>query len=114
MDFTIRPARREDAEGIRHILGEVDSFHRDALPMVFRRPRGPVRSDAFLAEAIEDEEALLVVAELGGAIIGMEGVHKHYALEGVDIHTPFAASISAWSRASSWRPWAPPDPGSRR
>ncbi len=68
---TIRPARRDDYEGVVAVLQELDAFHADALPHFFRPLDGPARSVPWFVETLDHPEALLLVAEHDGRIVGV-------------------------------------------
>ena len=67
----IRPATREDYLGLCAVLDEVDALHQKALPDIFLDPGGPVRSRAYIASIVEDENACLWVAEHEDQIVGV-------------------------------------------
>jgi ribosomal protein S18 acetylase RimI-like enzyme len=70
----IRQATVMDYAGICAVLSEVDALHREALPQVFRDPGTVVRSRAYIASIVEDENAGLWVAEDEGQIVGLLNV----------------------------------------
>jgi len=71
MKFSIREANQEDYEGLCEVFEEIDTLHREALPLVFREPDGSARTKEFISGIIADENAVLFVAESGGQIIGL-------------------------------------------
>jgi len=70
MDIRIRTARSDDYEALCEVFEEGDSLHRDALPQVFRTPKGPVRARQYIERILDDENAALFVAEHGDRVVG--------------------------------------------
>jgi ribosomal protein S18 acetylase RimI-like enzyme len=68
---SIRVARRDDYEGVCAVTRELDVFHADALPRFFRPFEGPVRSQQWFSEALENPDVLLLVAEHDGMMVGL-------------------------------------------
>ena len=52
------------------MFDELDRYHGDALPRVFKKPRGLTRSQQFVLEIMADPSAALFVAEEKGTLIG--------------------------------------------
>jgi ribosomal protein S18 acetylase RimI-like enzyme len=52
-------------------MRELDGFHADALPHFFRPFDEPARPVQWFIETLENPEALLLVAEHGGMIVGL-------------------------------------------
>lgn len=71
MEFSIREANPEDYEGLCEVFAELDTFHREALPHVFREPDGPARTKEYISDIIADENTALFVAESEDGIIGL-------------------------------------------
>jgi len=71
MQFSIREATPEDYEGLCEVFAEVDAFHREALPQIFREPDRPARTEGFISSIISDEHAALFIAERDGQIVGL-------------------------------------------
>lgn len=71
MEFSVREANHKDYEGLCNIFTEVDVFHREALPHIFREPDGPTRTKEFISNIIADENSALFVAESNNQIIGV-------------------------------------------
>ena len=70
--ITIRKATIEDYDGVSEVLEEVDALHRDTLPDMFQAPKvWPARSRDEISEMIDNEEKLLVIAEMNGEIVGI-------------------------------------------
>lgn len=67
----IRAAARDDYEGLCAVMRELDVFHAGALPRFFRPFDEPARHLQWLVDALENPEALLLVAERGGFIVGL-------------------------------------------
>jgi len=68
--FVIRPAELDDYDGLCLVLAEGDVLHSRSRPDVFRGIEGPVRSREYISEAINDDDAALLVAESRGEIVG--------------------------------------------
>jgi diamine N-acetyltransferase len=68
---SIRAAKRDDYEGLCAIMRELDVFHADALPRFFRQLDEPARPMQWFSETLENPEALLLVAEHEGMIVGL-------------------------------------------
>jgi ribosomal protein S18 acetylase RimI-like enzyme len=71
MEPTIRRATMDDYEALCSIWAEVDNRHADALPRLFRRIDGPARSRQRVADLLADENAAVLVAALGGELLGV-------------------------------------------
>lgn len=70
-------ATAADYHGVCDLLGELDRVHREALPLVFCKVEGPVRSVEWVAEALSDENSALFVAECAGELAGLAQAHIH-------------------------------------
>ena len=75
MNFTVRPATREDYRGICDIFSELDSVHHELLPEVYCESSGPARSEEYIFSIIDNEEAAIFVAENNGQIIGLVHIY---------------------------------------
>jgi len=71
MELSIRPATRLDYPSICEIFAEGETFHAAALPDVFRVGDGPIHTEEFVFQAIEDEDVTLLVADEGGEVVGV-------------------------------------------
>lgn len=49
MDFSIRRAKEADFAGLNALFEEIDEYHRNALPHVFRKPDGRARTREFIS-----------------------------------------------------------------
>ncbi|HEY3379676.1 MAG TPA: GNAT family N-acetyltransferase [Armatimonadota bacterium] len=69
---SIRSATPEDFDGLRRVFRESDLQHSQALPQVFRAPEPgePLRSHGYLLEALQQEHAVILVAEITTEIVG--------------------------------------------
>lgn len=75
MDFEIRKASAVDVPALSAILAEGDELHAAALPKVFRRPHESTWRAQTLAEALSNEDALVLVAvahDQGARTMGMQ------------------------------------------
>jgi ribosomal protein S18 acetylase RimI-like enzyme len=70
VDYVIREATPHDLDGVNRVLAEVDAYHHDALPRIFRIPGGSPRAIAYLLAVIAADDAALYVAESEGMVIG--------------------------------------------
>jgi len=68
--FRIRPATFKDYVGLSEVFREADLMHSTALPDLFRPTTGPARSRDYLAEIIDSENSVVLVAEQDGKLIG--------------------------------------------
>jgi ribosomal protein S18 acetylase RimI-like enzyme len=75
MNFTIRPATKEDYKGICDIFTELDSVHHELLPEVYCETTGPARSEEYIFSIIDNEEAAIFVAESKEEIIGLVHIY---------------------------------------
>ncbi len=66
----IREAVREDMDQLDKLYSQVDELHRQAYPGRFRKPEIAGRPEAYYLERIQAQDALLLVAELDGQVIG--------------------------------------------
>jgi ribosomal protein S18 acetylase RimI-like enzyme len=67
---TIREARPEDYEALCQVLDQGDTFHRQAVPQVFRAPDGPARSREYILAIIDSDDGAFYIAEEEGQIVG--------------------------------------------
>ena len=75
MNFSIRSATERDYKEIEMLFAEIDTYHRESLPLVFRKPDGPSRTQDFLFGVLNDRNAMIFIAEYQGRIIGL--VHAY-------------------------------------
>ena len=71
MNFLIRPAAETDYHGLEILFEEIDAYHRNALPRVFRKPEGSWRTPNFLLDVLADPNAVIFAAGCGNQIIGL-------------------------------------------
>ncbi len=81
MEIVVDGVRLEDYEALCAVLDEGDAHHREALPHIFQRPPGPVRSRAFLEAFIEDEHKAIFVARSSQGLVGAVEI-EHKSVEG--------------------------------
>lgn len=67
----IREATMNDYEVLYEIFEEGDIYHQQALPHIFKKPDGSVRTKEFISSIISDENEILFVAELNDTMIGV-------------------------------------------
>lgn len=70
MEVSIRRATACDYNALCGLFDEVDALHRDNLPHLFQKPKGPVREHDYYLELIADENVGLFVAEVGDKLVG--------------------------------------------
>ena len=81
MDFRVREAARDDYKALCRLFAQVDALHVKALPEVFQNAKGPARSEEFIRNILEDENAALFVAENGDDIVGLVHIDIRMAPE---------------------------------
>lgn len=70
MKVSIRKANAKDYSALCDLFDEVDALHRDNLPHLFQKPRGPVREHDYYWGLIADENVGLFVAEVDEMLVG--------------------------------------------
>src|SRR5512142_1071132 len=70
MKVSVRKATADDYDPLCELFDEIDAWHRDNLPHIFRKPSGPVRERDYYLGLISDENVGVFVAETGGNLIG--------------------------------------------
>ena len=53
------------------LFEEIDEYHREALPHIFRKPEGQARTREFISRVVGDENAVIFIAEIQNEIIGL-------------------------------------------
>lgn len=66
----IRKAVVADYDQLCELFAELDKLHHDALPHVFCVPSAPLRSLDYVASVVADSDAVVLVAEFDGRIVG--------------------------------------------
>jgi diamine N-acetyltransferase len=69
----IREASIADHRAISLLCAQVDALHAHGRPDAFREPLEP-RSIAFLQERLAEADATMLVADIGGAVVGFARV----------------------------------------
>lgn len=77
--FHIRPATLKDYIGLSEVFREADLLHSATLPDLFRPTPGPARSREYVAEIIDSENSVVLVAEQDGRLIGAVHAQVHEA-----------------------------------
>ena len=71
MNIVIRDASEHDYARLCVIFAQVDALHAEALPGIFRKVSGPLRTREFILQMILDEDTALLVADAGSEIVGL-------------------------------------------
>ena len=79
MWFPIRESNLQDYEELCEVMAQADALHREAVPRVFRAPKGPARSKEYIRSIITDENAALLVAQGEEHIVGLVKVSVRQA-----------------------------------
>ena len=75
MTIGVRLATMADYEAVCVVVDEGDAHHREALPHIFKKPEGPVRSVEHIGGMIEREDSALFVALLAEEVVGVLEIH---------------------------------------
>ena len=70
MKIAVRKATVDEYNIFCDLIDDVDSLHRDNLPLIFKKPNGPVRELDYFLGLISDENIGLFVAETEGIVVG--------------------------------------------
>ncbi len=70
MKVSVRKASADDYGPLCELFDEIDAWHRENLPHLFRKPCGPVRERDYYLGLISDESVGLFVAETGKELVG--------------------------------------------
>lgn len=71
MELEIREATASDYDDLCTLFDEGDALHRENLPHIFQKPKGPVRGKDYVLGLISDEAVGLFVAQLGDQVVGV-------------------------------------------
>ena len=74
MTIRIRAAEAEDYDDLCALFAQVDALHRDKLPHLYQKPRGPARAKDYILGRIANEHVGFFVAEAVGVLIGLVDV----------------------------------------
>jgi GNAT superfamily N-acetyltransferase len=66
----IRPANKNDADGISRLNGDVQKLHADALPRLFKPPSPEVFPPSVIQEWLDDPNTYVFIAELDNQPVG--------------------------------------------
>jgi diamine N-acetyltransferase len=81
MEIMIRRAVEADYDELCRLWEEVDRLHRQHLPVIYRRPEGPVREWDYFIGLLADENVGIFLAELAGELVGFIHVMTAQARE---------------------------------
>ena len=70
MEISVRKATADDYNSLCELFDEIDALHRDNLPHMFQKPGGAAREQDYYSGLITDENVALLVAEVGGKLVG--------------------------------------------
>ena len=70
----VRPATMGDYEGVCAVYADVDAFHAAGAPGLFRVPDAPGRPRDQIERTIASDDEALLVAEVGGDVVGLAWV----------------------------------------
>jgi ribosomal protein S18 acetylase RimI-like enzyme len=70
MEISVRKATADDYNSVCELFDEIDALHRDNLPHIFQKPNGAAREQEYYSGLIADENVALLVAEVGGKLVG--------------------------------------------
>jgi GNAT superfamily N-acetyltransferase len=70
MTIKIRAATPEDYDDLCSLSKQVDALHRENLPDLFQKPRGPVRDKGYILGLLTDGDVGFFVAEAARVTIG--------------------------------------------
>jgi ribosomal protein S18 acetylase RimI-like enzyme len=70
MEISVRKATADDYNSLCELFDEIDALHRDNLPHIFQKPGGVAREQDYYSGLIADENVALLVAEVGGKLVG--------------------------------------------
>lgn len=73
---TVRAATKADYAALQAVFDEVEAFHRDGLPQVFRKPKTTFPPRSLFNSFIEDTSSTLLVAVLDGQLAGFVTVRE--------------------------------------
>jgi len=71
MDIKIREADIRDYKALCRVFEEGDAYHQQALPHIFKKPDGSVRTKESISSIISNKDEILFVAEFSDTIIGV-------------------------------------------
>ncbi|HEY0070804.1 MAG TPA: GNAT family N-acetyltransferase [Chloroflexia bacterium] len=71
MKAAVRRAGVVDYARMCELFGQGDALHAGALPHLFRQTQGPSRDQEFIERVLSDADALLLVAEHAGQLVGV-------------------------------------------
>ena len=84
-EITVRRATMADSGPTSELFGQGDAVHANALPSLFRHAPVSARDEEFIARVLSDADALLLVAERFGELVGVlravvRQTHSHPAV----------------------------------
>lgn len=82
---TVRRAGAGDVTALDTLNQVVQQLHADALPAIFKQPL-PGGAPAFLTDALQRDEIVVFVAEVGDAIVGYLFAEESHRLAGAFTH----------------------------
>lgn len=68
--LNIRKAAAGDYRNLCELFDELDKYHRNNLPHIFKKPDGPVREEDYYLELIANENVGFLIAETDESVVG--------------------------------------------
>lgn len=84
----IREATSADYPELREVYAARDAYHREALPHLFRQADAPFPPNEHVTSLIENPEAVLLVAEDAGRVVGFLQARVTHAPDHLSIFVP--------------------------
>ncbi len=69
MSMIIRPAQLSDYDDFCELMAQIDKYHRDEYPDIFREAH-PVRTREYFSDVLNDDTEHILVAEIDGQVVG--------------------------------------------
>ena len=66
----VRRATLEDYQAVCELFDEIDAYHRENLPHIFKKHDGPAREPEYFSGLMADENVGMFVAETGEKMVG--------------------------------------------
>jgi len=70
----LREATMADYLALNDLFAELDEYHRVQFPTILKKPEGPMREPDYIADLIEDDDVLLLLALIDNMAVGLAHV----------------------------------------